>query len=264
MSTSLKIGIAGGSGWLGGAIASAILDTGTIKPAGLAMSYRSRRPHHFADCYWTSDNQELADRCDIIILAVRPHDWLSLEIKAPDKLLISVMAGITLDRLKERHQTHRIIRAMPNAAASVRQSYTPWVGSSKVTPEDRSITRTIFAACGQQDEIGAENHLDYLTGLCGSGPALPALLGCAMIDGAVNYGIQPDIALRAVTAVLVGTGCLLQQKAQTPQEIVASFTSYDGTTTAALQAMNEAQFYRCIAAGLSAALLKAANMESTA
>lgn len=264
MSTSPKIGIVGGSGWLGGAIASAIFDQGVAKPADLKLSYRSQRPHDFADCFWTHDNQQLADRCDIIILAVRPQDWLSLDMKAPGKLLISMMAGIALNRLQDRHQTQRVIRAMPNAAAKVRQSYTPWITSRAVTQEDRSLTRMLFSACGQQDEIEAENHLDYLTGLSGSGPALPALLGCGMIEGAVNYGIAADIASRAVTAVLVGTGALLQQKAQTPQEIVACYKAYDGTTTAALQAMKEAQVYGWITAGLSAALLKASNMEAAA
>ena len=71
----LRIGVIGGAGWLGGAIAAAVLDAGIATPRNLALSYRSERPDRFPDSLWTTDNQALADHSDIIVLSVRPADW---------------------------------------------------------------------------------------------------------------------------------------------------------------------------------------------
>lgn len=263
MSNALKIGIVGGSGWLGQAISSALLDTGAIKAHDLTVSYRGQKSCLFPGIYQTADNQELVDRSDIIILSVRPADWQALRIEMPGKLVISVMAGITLERLCVRHNAERVVRAMPNAAAVVGQSYTPWAATSLITDTDRVVTRSIFAACGVEDEINTESHIDYFTGLSGSGPAFPAMLASVMMDEAVAHGIPSELALRAVTILLTGTGRLLEQNKQTPQEIVASFANYDGTTAAALNAMKENGFDTALAKGLSAAFLKSMEMEAS-
>ena len=79
---SLRIGIIGGAGWLGGAIAAAVLDSGVSAPPDLALSYRSKRPDCFPEAFWTDDNQVLADRSDVIVLSVRPADWRHLNVNA--------------------------------------------------------------------------------------------------------------------------------------------------------------------------------------
>ena len=45
----LKIGVIGGAGWLGGAIAAAVLDAGIAAPSDLALSYRRQRPDGLPD-----------------------------------------------------------------------------------------------------------------------------------------------------------------------------------------------------------------------
>lgn len=261
MNNALKIGIVGGNGWLGGAIASALLDAGVVEADGLTVSCRSRKSSPFSGVYLTLDNQELVERSDVIILSVRPADWPSLRIEMPGKLVISVMAGIGFEKLCAHHKTARVVRAMPNAAATVRQSYTPWVATSSITDADRAVIRSVFAACGVEDEIKTEKHIDYFTGLSGSGPAFPAMLASAMMDEAVANGIPSEIALRAVTTLFMGTGRLFEQNIHTPKEFVASFVNYDGTTAAALNAMKENGFDTAVAKGLSAAFLKSMKME---
>ena len=66
-------------------------------PAGdLTLSCRSDPPGWLPEARWTHDNQALADRSDLIILSVRPQDWPGIEAAAPGKLVVSVMAGVTL------------------------------------------------------------------------------------------------------------------------------------------------------------------------
>jgi pyrroline-5-carboxylate reductase len=91
------------------------------------------------------------------------------------------MAGIPLSQLSEQLKTGRVVRALPNAAAEVGKSYTPWVATAHVNDRDRCSVRGIFDAFGAADEVMNEAEIDYLTGLSGSGPAFPALLATAMM-----------------------------------------------------------------------------------
>ena len=257
---STRIGVIGGGGWLGSAIVDAILNAGVIRPQDIALSYRRGKPSRFPDTFWTTDNQALADRCDVVIVSVRPEDWPSLTVDAAGKLVISVMAGIRLSAICDQHGTARAVRAIPNAAAEFGRSYTPWIATPETSDNDRATVRAIFDACGIQDEVASERDIDYLTGLTGSGPAFPALLAAAMVDHAVAFGLSREIAERAATTVLTGTGRLLERRPEAPDRMVDIFLGYKGTTAAGIEAMRDAGFDRSVAAGLQKAFEKSQKM----
>lgn len=259
----LRIGVIGGAGWLGSAIVDAALEAGIVKEEDLALSFRSHRPDLLSNAYWTENNQSLADRSDVILLCVRPADWAAIKVDLKDKLLISVMAGISSEALSERHNTNRVIRALPNAAAEVRRSYTPWIASRAVSNEDRLVVKALFDACGVQDEVFDESYINYFTGLSGSGPAFPALLASAMMQDAISQGIPADIAQRAVNTVMIGAGRLLEKRDVSPSETTQTFLEYRGTTAAAITVMRDGGFDAVIANGLTAASKAAAKLGET-
>jgi pyrroline-5-carboxylate reductase len=170
------------------------------------------------------------------------------------------MAGIRLAEIGARHGTRRVVRTLPNAAAEVARSYTPWIASGDTSDGDRAIVRAIFGACGAEDEVASERDIDYLTGLTGSGPAFPALLADAMMRDAMRFGLSPQVARRAVNTVLTGTGRLLELKDASPAETVEAFLDYRGTTAAAIETMREAGFDDAVAKGLTAAFEKSIAM----
>lgn len=258
----MKLGVIGGGGWLGGAIVQSLLDAKLVTSENLCLSSRRERPDRFPDAFWTTDSQALADRSDVIILSVRPEDWPPLGVDARGKLVISVMAGIRLAAIAKRHQTERVVRSLPNAAAEVGLSYTPWLASAGVGDADRTIVRAIFGACGVEDEVSSERDIDYLTGLTGSGPAFPALLAAAMVRDAVQNGLSPATARRAVNTLLAGAGRLIERHGEEPENMVQSFVAYRGTTAAAIETMRDAGFDRAVAEGLAAAFRKSVAMGS--
>ena len=258
------IGIIGGAGWLGQAFAGAIVDAGISTVDTLTLSYRSSRPEFLPQARWTRDNQQLADCSDIIIVSVRPEDFPAIEISTTGKLVISVMAGVTLDRLAARFRTDRVVRALPNGAAEVRKSYTPWIATQGTSAADRAMVQALLAACGSADEVSNEADIDYFTGLTGSGPAFPALLAAAMMKDAISHGISPDIARRSVNAVLVGTGRLLERRDECPDAVVQTFMDYRGTTAEALTTMRAAGFETAVRDGLEAAYRKSVSMGQSA
>lgn len=260
MSISLRIGVIGGAGWLGGAIANSILDAGIVRSEDISLSYRSEKPQRFPGALWTTDNQELVDRSDVVIMSVRPQDWDVVSIDAKQKLLISVMAGIRISALRERHKTERVVRALPNAAAEVLMSYTPWIASKGVKERDRDIVRTIFGACGIEDEVKNERDIDYLTGFSGTGPAFPSLLASAMMEHAVGHGLSVEVARRAVITLLIGTGRLLEKRQECPNDIVRAFVDYRGVTAAAIEEMCAAGLNDAVSRGLTVAFKKSESM----
>ena len=263
MTEPVQIGIIGGGGWMGLALAKAMVAAGILPENRLLLSYRSHRPDALAGAGWVQDNQYLVERSDILIVAVRPADFAAIDVVTRDKLVVSVMAGISLERLSRHFRTQRVVRTLPNAAAEVRKSYTPWVASSGVTAADRAMLDKILQACGTADAVSTEADIDYLTGLTGSGPAFPVLLAAAMMEDAIRHGLPPDIARRSVNAVLVGTGHLIEGQGDDPREVVRRFIEYRGTTAAALEAMQAGGFETAVRDGLAAALQKARSMRDS-
>ena len=252
----LRLGIIGGNGWIGGAIARAAVGAQLLPPENLTLSCRSTPPDWLPDAEWTHDNQALADRSDLIVLSVRPQDWPAIAVTAPGRLVVSVMAGVTLRDIAARLGTERVIRALPNAAAEVCHSYTPWTATPQVTDADRATVQSLLGSFGSGDEVASEAEIDYMTGLSGTGPAYPALLAVALTRDAVAHGLPAEVARRSVTALLVGTGRLLEKNGEDPEDTVAAFVDHRGVTAAAIEAMREAGFDAAVSAGLAAALEK--------
>ncbi len=195
---------------------------------------------------------------------MRPQDWPGIEAAAPGKLVVSVMAGVTLAAIAARLGTARVVRALPNAAAEVGRSYTPWTAAASVSEADRATVRRLLDCFGSGDEVASEAEIDYLTGLSGTGPAYPALLAAAMMRDAVARGLPPEVARRAVVAMLVGTGRLFEASGEDPAATVAGFVAYRGVTAAAIEAMRASGFETAVSAGLSAALEKSRAMAAEA
>lgn len=251
-----RVGIIGGAGWLGSAVAESLVSSGAVDPEQLICSYRSTKPASSTGWRWTQDNAELAAASDIIIVSVQPGDWPSLSFEAPDKLVVSVMAGIKIADLQQRTGARRMARALPNAAARVRASYTPIFMKSELA-DDAATVRSLFEACGVVDLVTEEDQIDYFTGMSGSGPAFPALLVEAMMGDAIDRGIPSEIARRAALQTLIGAARTFELHETDPVETVKAFVDYKGTTAAAINKMRELGFASAVRAGLEAAYLRA-------
>lgn len=179
------------------------------------------------------------------------------------KLVLSVMAGVSCDAIAARTQASRIIRSMPNAAAAIGQSFTPWFATPAVTAVDKAQAQAFLAASGDAVEVPAEGHIDFCVGLSGSGAAFPALLAEAMIAEAVAQGIPRAFAARAAKGVVCGASQLFKgADVGETGAIVKEMIDYRGTTAAALQAMIDNGFNAAVAVGLRAALKKAVSIAS--
>ena len=129
-----------------------------------------------------------------------------------------------------------------------------------VSPEDKAIVQAVFDACGEGAEVAAEAHVDYCAGLTGSGAAFPALLAQAMIAHAIGQGLSPAFAARAAKSVVAEASQLLGGADGDPAAMITAMIGYQGTTAAALEAMQAQGFVEAVAAGLDAALARGRKM----
>ncbi len=259
-----RIGVIGGNGWLGGALIRAAVEKGVVDPALLTVSSRSQNRGVISSIplHWTNDNAELVERSDVVFLSVRPQNFNELDIDLSDKLAVSVMAGVSCAAIAAKTGASRIGRSMPNAAAAIGQSFTPWFASPQVGADDKALVHAFFQASGESAEAPEESHIDYCVGLTGSGAAFPALLAEALIGEAVAQGLPRDFAVRAAKGVLCGATQLFRGPDADTAAIVREMIDYRGTTAAALQAMLDNGFNDAVASGLRAAAKKAATIAS--
>lgn len=257
------LGIIGGAGMLGQAIARAVLSAGTVAPAGFWVSSRSGLAQGLAD--WpgitvTADNRALVAACDVVVLSVPPAQARALQIDARGKLVISVMAGVTMATIRALTGAERVVRAMSSPAAAHRLAYSPWCASAAVTQADRRAVRALFAACGQTDAVEDEAQLDLFTAMTGPVPGFVAYFAACMADHATARGVAPEIADRAVRQLFLGAGTMMATGDATPADHVQEMVDYAGTTAAGLIAMRDSRIAGDIAAGLDAAVARARSI----
>ncbi|PTY37958.1 hypothetical protein BGP77_15980 [Saccharospirillum sp. MSK14-1] len=256
MQDHTRIGIIGGFGWMGRSLGRAALAQGIIEPAQLIVSSRSPQAAVYAD--WpgveiTTDNQQLVEQADLIVLSVRPQDLPALSVNAHGKTVVSLLAMTDADQLKQSLGTHRIVRAMPNAAAEIGRAFYPWWATEAVSPADRDSVQQLLSSCGTAREVPTEAAFSYLAALSGPGPALPALLGRAMLAHAKAQGLDDELALEAVLQTLAGGSELLLREGTDPTAMVDTLVGYQGVSAAALQTLIDSGFEQNLAEALTAA-----------
>jgi pyrroline-5-carboxylate reductase len=235
------IGIIGGTGWLGGALAQALNDSGFISADRLFLSNRSgRHPMAEAGARLMTDNQALVDASDTVIISVRPEQFKALRIDASGKRVISLMAGVPSQLIAEATGASWVVRAMANAAIEIRQSFTPWHCANELASSEVEFIQGLLACVGTASRVPTEDAIDYLSALSGTGPAFPALLMTALANQAVAAGIPEDVAQSAARGVVLNASQLLA-KAE-PQDLIDSLVAYKGVTAAALQSLMDAGF----------------------
>lgn len=109
------------------------------------------------NCEVTPDNQALVDRCDQVVIATRPLQCLETlaELRfRPAQVLISVVAGISRDRLREvLEPVPEIVRTMPVSSAEVGASPT------LVFPGHAGVAE-LFAHCGEAIQVEDESAFE--------------------------------------------------------------------------------------------------------
>lgn len=170
-----------------------------------------------------------------VILCVKPYniEEVGAKLVGTASELYSVLAGTTLERLKENIKSKATVRVMPNLAASVGKSMTTLTGDSSL--EEKSSK--LFESIGEVLWLGSQKELDIATGVAGSGPAYLALIHEALCDGAVKQGMKRADAITVANGLFSGFGELINTIH--PALLKDGVMSPGGTTAAGYAALEK-------------------------
>ena len=131
-----------------------------------------------------------------ILVSLQPRvfpevcEWLAQENVG----YISTMAGVSTSTLVRRLGTQRVVRVMPNLAATIGRSQTAITGPKEAQDAgDLAFAHTLFGAVGDAYDL-PEHLFNAFTGMSASGPAYAAVVAEALADGGVRMGLPRALA----------------------------------------------------------------------
>jgi pyrroline-5-carboxylate reductase len=227
-----------GAGKIGEAVANSVAKSGQVTQVIMTKRNISApaRPRS-GKVTVTSDNPAAAKKADLILVAVKAGDAKQVlgEISqfTADKVVISLMAAITIERLERALPMARVVRSMPNIAAIIGEAITAYSLGTRVTQSDVAKVEFVLGCFGDYIKV-PESLLNPITALSGSGPAYIAVVIEAMVSAGLKVGIPRDVSFKLVTKTLTGTADLLSEKKMHPAELRDTVTTPAGTTIAGI------------------------------
>ncbi len=224
-----------GNGNMALSIAKGLKERYNIEVVGRNM----KKLDAFEEALGTQINKYLLDDFDItdktILFCVKPAnvEEVAAKLKGTAKVVYSVLAGTSLEKLKQHLNTQAVVRTMPNLAASVGRSMTTLTGDMSYKQEAQEL----LGAIGETLWLDSEKEIDIATALAGSGPAYLALVAEALADGAVKQGLKREHAMAAMRGLFSGFGELIQEVH--PSLLKDGVMSPGGTTAAGYAALED-------------------------
>ena len=202
---------------------------------------------------------------DIVVLATKPQAApTAIEqiapLLQPRQVIISVMAGITIDNLAESLDHAKVVRAMPNIPAQIGQGVSVCHPSHAVTEKDwRSVGR-VLGACGSYMRVSSEKSVDVATAISGSGPAYGFYLAEHMCNAAMEMGFDEKEARFLVQLTLLGSLQLWESSPLSAEHLRHQVTSPGGTTEAAITYFDKRELGFHIRQGIRKSLERAVEL----
>jgi len=245
-----------GNGNMALSIAKGIIGKYNIEVVG-----RNREAlHQFETQLGTPVEKYLIDRFDMtgktVVLCVKPAnvEEVGNALKGDARILLSVLAGTPLEKLKQHFKSEAVVRTMPNLAASVGASMTTMTGDESAKKE----ALLLMGSMGDTLWLSSEKEIDIATALAGSGPAYLALMAEALADGAVKEGLKRDDAMVVMRGLFGGFGKLIQE--MHPALLKDGVMSPGGTTAAGYGALEKGNVRAACIDAVEAAYQKAKTL----
>jgi pyrroline-5-carboxylate reductase len=210
----------------------------------------------------TTENAEVAEKSEVILVGVKPAVVMPiLDELAPlleRKVVVSLAAGVRTASLEKAAAAH-FMRAMTNTPSTICRAATALARGSRTTNSEVSTVREIFGAIGVVVEV-ADEEIDAVTALAGSGPAFVYTVIEALARGGEKMGLTPEAALVLATQTVLGAAQLASETKLSPEELRKMVVTPGGTTAAGLAAMEELKTADGLIAAVEAAAKRGQEM----
>jgi pyrroline-5-carboxylate reductase len=233
-----------GAGKMGGAMLEGWLKAGLSPKQIVALD-----PNPPAEVKALLDNHGIRHNPDVafitnaevVLVAVKPQIMddvlVNLTSLAKSKpLILSVVAGKTIKRLSDFFGGDAaIIRTIPNTPAAIGRGITAMALNDKVSDQQSALAEQLLSSIGEVVRVPAEEQIDWVTAVSGSGPAYIFWMTECMTAAGIKLGLEPKLAEQLARATVSGSGELMRVSGIDAATLRQNVTSPKGTTYAALQ-----------------------------
>jgi len=240
-----------GAGNMGGAIIKGV-------PKGFAGIYAyDPFPKQGLDCEFLSSESEVAEKCDYILLAVKPQSVKDALVKiapaiTPEKVIISICAGISCEFIRANTISGaKVVRVMPNAPMMLGLGASAVSFTDNVTDGERAFALDLLNSLGITEVI-PEDKMNEVVCINGSSPAFIYYFAKCFIDYASCNGLDGETALRLFAQSLIGAGNMLINSGMSVEALIEQVSSKGGTTIAGLAKLREHGLEEAVKAACSA------------
>ncbi|MBO6959332.1 MAG: pyrroline-5-carboxylate reductase [Prochlorococcus marinus CUG1438] len=256
-----------GFGNIAKAIITPLLDKELIQPKNVYClvnsqksleNIRSNYKHHINVYKSCTKGSEIIWDCKFKLLSVKPQHLKDIieakNLETKDNLLVSILAGVSIDRLAQKFPNHNCVRIVTNIPITVGKGLTGIAWGEKITKDQKQFTKKLFENTSKIYEF-TEDYLDIFLALTSSGPAIIALIIEALSDGGLSGGLPKILSEELVMDMILGTISLIKEKNLTTSELKNLVTSPGGTTISALRVLEK----KSIRSALIEAIVSASN-----
>ncbi|ATE66131.1 pyrroline-5-carboxylate reductase [Rhizorhabdus dicambivorans] len=179
---------------------------------------------------------------DILVLAVKPQQLDAVrgvfeqKTGAP-RLLLSILAGVETETLRQAFSVEHSVRAMPNLPVSIGEGVTA-LYSGTADNGVRAEAAGLVAPLGLIEWIDNEALFDAVTALSGCGPGFLFRFIDAMASAGEALGLPADQAMRLAVATVKGSGLLAAQSTEGPEVLADRVASPGGSTREGLNVLD--------------------------
>jgi pyrroline-5-carboxylate reductase len=263
-----------GAGSMGGAILRGLVRSGLAAGGITATNRTAAKAAELADLpgvtaialeQQPTGNADAAAAADIVLIGVKPAMVPDLlrEIAPhlrPGTVVVSLAAGVTIATFEGiLGDGLPVLRSMPNTPALVGKAVTGLAPGTAATADDIAVVRRLFETVGTVIEV-AEERIDALSTISGSGPAYVYLLIEELTEAAVGKGFSEEQARLMAEQTFIGAAALLEASGDDPAELRRRVTSPKGTTERAIAVLQGAHLAGLFAEATDAALARAREL----
>jgi pyrroline-5-carboxylate reductase len=198
------------------------------------------------------------EAADIVIVSVKPQDFAAMApvirpFLHPTQIVLSIMAGVSLQTLKDALGVPKVVRAMPNLPSQIGMGMTVFSCSPDLDRKELFIIQNLLNTTGKSLYVENEKLIDSATAVSGSGPAYVYYFMNAMIQAGVELGFTPAQAELLVNQTFMGSVHLQNRNNLSCEDLMNRVASKGGTTEAAFQVFNQKDLGSGIMEGLHGA-----------
>ena len=258
-----------GPGVMGEAIIIGLVKNQVIPPDQITTAGpRPERLQELQSAYnvrTTPDNAKVVQDADVILLCVKPQKLAEVmkDIRnhiPPKALVISIIAGATMQSLIHGLNHPIVVRSMPNTPAQIGQGMTVWTESQETTEAQHNLAQEILSALGMEIFVADESYIDMATAVSGTGPAYVFLFLESMIDAGVHLGLPRRIAEDMVMQTIRGSIAFYNENNSHPARLRNQVTSPGGTSATALYYLEKMGFRTAISRAIWAAFTRSQEL----